>query len=561
MTIIDPETSPVDFIGENITNLKKLFPGLVTEGAEGAVVNVDVLKTLVGDKTVTNADEKYGLNWHGKHHARQLALTRSNGTLRPSPEESVDWDTTQNLMIEGDNLEALKLLHRSYAGKVKLIYIDPPYNTGKDFVYPDDFQDNIRNYKELTRQTKDGEKLSTNTESGGRFHTKWLNMIYPRLILARNLLDKTGALIVSIGDEEISSMIAVLMEIFGEENHSGNFVIIRSEGGGLAKQIVKGHDYLLVYAKDISCFKPLRRPRQIRGKIVEINEEKFWIEEDWLRKEFGKYGTCKYEEIEKYHGSEKKLEIDKGISSGSYVLIPKDRDNGHIVGRLRKIEDDASKFHSVQKHLNAKSSEDLRAIDMPEIFEFPKPVSLICELVLGGSFFTKTDCDIILDFFAGSGTTAHAVMAQNVMDGGNRRYILIQLPEPLDPCKKTQESAANFCKKIKKPFNIAELTKERLRRAIRKIKADNPRYKGDLGFQVFKLDSSNIREWDSRPDELKDSLKASVDHIKSDRSELDILYELLLRLGLDLCVPIKRRSIVSKEVYSIIGGGGNGLPH
>ena len=386
-------------------------------------------------------------------------------------------------------------------------------------------------------------------------------MIYPRLILARNLLDKTGALIVSIGDEEISSMIAVLMEIFGEENHSGNFVIIRSEGGGLAKQIVKGHDYLLVYAKDISCFKPLRRPRQIRGKIVEINEEKFWIEEDWLRKEFGKYGTCKYEEIEKYHGSEKKLEIDKGISSGSYVLIPKDRDNGHIVGRLRKIEDDASKFHSIQKHLNAKSSEDLRAIDMPEIFEFPKPVSLICELVLGGSFFTKTDCDIILDFFAGSGTTAHAVMTQNVMDGGNRRYILIQLPEPLDPYKKTQESAANFCKKIKRPLNIAELTKERLRRAIRKIKADNPRYKGDLGFQVFKLDSSNIREWDSRPDELEDSLKASVDHIKSDRSELDILYELLLRFGLDLCVPIKKRSIVSKEVYSIIGGGGNGLPH
>ena len=158
MITIDPETSPVDFIGENITNLKKLFPGLVTEGAEGAVVNVDVLKTLVGDKTVTNADEKYGLNWHGKHHARQLALTRSNGTLRPSPEESVDWDTTQNFMIEGDNLEALKLLHRSYAGKVKLIYIDPPYNTGKDFVYPDDFQDNIRNYKELTRQTKDGKK-------------------------------------------------------------------------------------------------------------------------------------------------------------------------------------------------------------------------------------------------------------------------------------------------------------------------------------------------------------------------------------------------------------------
>jgi adenine-specific DNA-methyltransferase len=188
LTLNDPETRSTDGVAENIRRLKALFPELVTEGPNGAAVNVDVLKALVGDATVTDADEKYGLNWHGKRRARQLALTPSTGTLRPCPEDSVDWDTTQNLVIEGDNLEVLKLLQKSYAGKVKLIYIDPPYNTGKDFVYPDDYQDSIKNYLELTGQVESGRKISTNTEASGRFHTDWLNMLYPRLICARQLL-------------------------------------------------------------------------------------------------------------------------------------------------------------------------------------------------------------------------------------------------------------------------------------------------------------------------------------------------------------------------------------
>ena len=196
----DPETRSADPVAENVERLKALFPDLVTEGPDGAVVNVDVLKALVGDRTVTDRDEKYGLNWHGKRRARQLALTPSTGTLRPCPEDSVDWDTTQNLMIEGDNLEVLKLLQKSYAGKVKLIYIDPPYNTGKDFVYPDNFQDNIKNYLELTRQVEGGNKISSNTETSGRFHTDWLNMMQPRIRLARNLLRDDGALFISIGN-------------------------------------------------------------------------------------------------------------------------------------------------------------------------------------------------------------------------------------------------------------------------------------------------------------------------------------------------------------------------
>ena len=214
----DPETQSADVIAENLTALRELFPELITEGADGVAVNVDVLKALVGDKTVTDADEKYGLNWHGKRRARQLALTPSTGTLRPCPEDSVDWDTTQNLMIEGDNLEVLKLLQKSYAGKVKLIYIDPPYNTGKDFVYPDKFQDNIKNYLELTGQTGEGgKKLSSNTEASGRFHTDWLNMMYPRLKLAKDLLAEDGVIFVSIDDNEVANLRSVFDEIFGSK--------------------------------------------------------------------------------------------------------------------------------------------------------------------------------------------------------------------------------------------------------------------------------------------------------------------------------------------------------
>lgn len=203
------EAQSADLTAANIEQLKALFPELITEGPNGAAVNVDVLKALVGDQTATDAEEKYGLNWHGKRRARQLALTPSTGTLRPCPEESVDWDTTKNLMIEGDNLEVLKLLQKSYAGKVKLIYIDPPYNTGSDFVYPDTFQDNIKNYLELTGQIDGGRKISSNTDASGRFHTDWLNMIYPRLKLARNLLSDAGLIFISIGDSEVANLRAV----------------------------------------------------------------------------------------------------------------------------------------------------------------------------------------------------------------------------------------------------------------------------------------------------------------------------------------------------------------
>ena len=223
LTATDPETKSPDLAAANLAALRALFPELVTEGPDGVAVILDVLKQLVGDQTVTDAEEKYGLNWHGKRRARQLALTPSTGTLRPCPEESVDWDKTRHLMIEGDNLEVLKLLQKSYAGKVKLIYIDPPYNTGKDFIYPDNYRDNIRNYLELTGQIDgDNRELSSNTEASGRFHTDWLNMMYPRLKLARNLLRDDGVIFVSIDDTELGTLQTTLSEVFGEENFQAN---------------------------------------------------------------------------------------------------------------------------------------------------------------------------------------------------------------------------------------------------------------------------------------------------------------------------------------------------
>ncbi len=248
-----PEAQSANILADNLAQLKALFPELVTEGTNGPAINVDVLKALVGDQTVTDADEKYGLNWHGKKKARQIALTPSTGTLRPCPEESVDWETTQNLMIEGDNLEVLKLLQKSYAGKVKLIYIDPPYNTGNDFVYPDNFQDNIKNYLELTGQTKDGAKLTTNTDASGRFHTDWLNMIYSRLKLARNLLQSDGVIFISIDDSELARLRMVADDIFGEENFIACF-IWKSRQNKDNRTITGAsidHEYVVCYGKSI----------------------------------------------------------------------------------------------------------------------------------------------------------------------------------------------------------------------------------------------------------------------------------------------------------------------
>lgn len=563
LTQNDPETRSLDGVAENIRRLKTLFPELVTEGPNGAAVNVDVLKALVGDATVTDADEKYGLNWHGKRRARQLALTPSTGTLRPCPEDSVDWDTTQNLMIEGDNLEVLKLLQKSYAGKVKLIYIDPPYNTGKDFVYPDDFRDNIRNYLELTGQVEGGKKISSNTEASGRFHTDWLNMMYPRLKLARTLLREDGLLLVSIDESEFANLQAICSEVFGDENRICDFVWKSKSGGANdSRHVAIDHEYILVFARNakLVSFKldtdaevttnynyrdergeysldrldkqslgyiesldfPIVGPDGVTYRVEHKNPEQKVARWRWSRETV----AARYDEL---------------VFKDGYVYTKNYRKDGAIPRSLL-IDDRFGRTRT--------GKTELAHLMGLQLFDNPKPTKLLSFLLS----ITSDKDSVVLDFFAGSGTTGHAVMAQNAADGGNRRYILAQLPERLDSDNKDQKVAADFCDKLNKPRNIAELTKERLRRAAKKIKDENPTYTGDLGFRVFKLDSSNIRAWEPDRDNLDQTLLDSVEHIKPDRTETDVLYELLLKLGLDLCVPIETRTFAGKEVHSVGGG-------
>lgn len=573
----DPETKSADVLGENLARLRALFPELVTEGPQGAAVNVDVLKQLVGDKTVTEAEEKYGLNWHGKRKARQLALTPSTGTLRPCPEDSVDWDTTKNLMIEGDNLEVLKLLQKSYAGKVKLIYIDPPYNTGKDFVYPDNFQDNIRNYLELTGQVGEGgQMLSSNTEASGRFHTDWLNMMYPRLKLARNLLRQDGALFVSIDDHEVSHLKRICDEIFGEESYKGT--VVRTTGqttgqdsGGLGSSF----DFVLVYLKDSDS--------ELSGLALDESDLERYQEEDARGKyalwQLRKTGSGDRREdrpnmffpVKAPDGSEVLPIGPTGYESRwrfdrkGYERLTADN---FIAWKKRPKGDGEEWWPYVKTYLEGrtkrpsplwddlpgskKASIDLRELLGGSVFSNPKPVEL-GERIL--QILPESSNDyLVLDFFGGSGTTAQSVLGLNAQDGGNRRFVVVQLPEPLDPGNKDQQVAAKFCDQLGKPRNIAELTKERLRRAGKKIREENPMFAGDLGFRVFKLASSNIQAWEPDRENLSQTLADSVEHLKTDRTEADILFELLLKLGLDLTVPIEKQAIAQHEVHSIGAG-------
>jgi len=590
----EPETQSADLVGRNIAQLKALFPELVTEGPQGIAVNVDVLKSLVGDATVTDAEEKYGLNWYGKRRAREISLLPSTGTLRPAPKESVDWARTKNLMIEGDNLEVLKLLQKAYAGKVKFIYIDPPYNDGQDIVYPDNFEDSIKNYLELTGQVEGGRKLSSNTESSGRFHTDWLNMMYPRLRLARNLLKSDGLVIVSIDDTEVHHLRLLLDSVFGSEDFEATLIW---EGGRKndARRVSVGQDYMLVYARDSSVLQEL----DVRWRERKVGLEDVYKKADELRAKYGNdYGsaskalqdwfkTLPEGSAAKEHSHYKMIDAN-GVWYGDNISSPNPRPNlvfdwkGYApptngwrydrdaMERLDKeglliypeSKDQRIQYKRYLHHTETwalssvfykdrrAASKSLSSLMGAEIFDFPKDVDVIGRLIKA----ITSPGDLVLDFFAGSGTTGHAVWAQNAADGGERRFVLVQLPEPLDPDNKAQRAAALYCDQLGKPQNIAELTKERLRRAANKIKEGYPKYRGDLGFRVFNLDSSNIRTWEPDRNNLAATLEEAVEHLKNDRTSDDVLFELLLKLGLDLCVPIEEKKLAGKAVYSIGGG-------
>jgi adenine-specific DNA-methyltransferase len=568
----------MDIVAANIAKLKELFPEIRTENK----IDFKTLQTLLGEEVETD-DERYSFNWHGKAQARQLAQTTSTGTLRPCKEDSVDWDVTQNLFIEGDNLEVLKLLQKSYHKQVKLIYIDPPYNTGKDFVYPDNFRDNIKNYLELTGQLEGGRKISSNTEASGRFHSDWLNMMYPRLKLARNLLREDGVLMVSIDDAEVDNMKSLCAEIYGEENILAMLIWNKqhSQQQGVFKRY---HEYVIVIAKNaalignisggegeidagalkkISAANPASTfnfPAGVRfdatdgveligtygdsekvtvvsGRLVCKNgrtEFPVTLSAGWTQKN---QMTSWFSGLETYDTKDQKV-VEFYLSGTGKLKCIKERSKITPPSLLPEYGMVSEQTGYLEQMMGV------------AVFQNPKPVKMIADFV---SWFANSD-DLVLDFFSGSGTTGESVLRVNSTDNGNCRYILVQLPEPLSLANKEQENAAKFCDDLGVPRTIAELTKERLRRTTKKIKEERPDYQGDLGFKVFKLDSSNLKPWDADFDSLANDLAEATEVVKAERSAEDVLFEILLKYGLDLTLPIATHTLEGKTVYEVGAG-------
>ena len=559
----DPQSRSPDLVAENIAQLADLFPEACTEGK----VDFAILRELLGD-SVDETEEKYGLNWHGKSRARRLALTPSTGTLRPCPEESVGWNSAQNLMIEGDNLEVLKLLQRSYTNKVKLIYIDPPYNTGKDFVYRDNYKDGIRNYLEITGQLDDnGDKICTNSDASGRFHTNWLNMMYPRLKVARTLLRQDGILIASISDAEVHHLRAILDEVLGNDNFLGCVMWNSTKSVTNTALISVSHTHNVIYARDRDYF--VRNRSHFR--LSESGEGFANPDNDprgpWKADPFqvgGERPNQMYPITNPHTGRvyrpnpgnswKNELQVFERLMADNRIVFGANGDTAPQRKRFLSEAEDRGKvaktwWDDVETTTNATVA--AKRLMGADVFDNPKPVSLIRRFIqLGAQDPSDT---IVLDFFAGSGTTAHAAIEQNEADRGSRRYILVQLPELLDREKKEQKAALDYCEQLGKPATVAELTKERLRRVQNQIE-EAPSANIDAGFRVFKLDSSNIKAWEPERTDMAGSLLDYIDHIKPDRSEDDLFYELLLKLGYDLCAPAEQREIAGKRVVAIGNG-------
>ena len=556
----------MDLTEENINSLKQLFPEVFEEGK----IDFDKLRLLLGDEIDDN-EERYEFTWHGKNNAIRLAQTPSTGTLIPDKESSKNWDDTENLYIEGDNLEVLKLLQKSYFGKVKMIYIDPPYNTGKDFVYHDDFRDNIANYKEVTNQT-----TKANPETNGRYHTDWLNMMYPRLKLARNLLSEDGTIFISIDDTEVENLRKVCDEVFGEENFVTEFIWEKKKKPSfLHKNVGKLGEYILCYVKDEHNTFPFSVEVTTENKKYPINNAgnsksilkfksgsvKFGIEDSTIKAQDMSEGNIITKLINdviikngvnendillegEWRYSQDKL--DSIINKGEELYISKIpfRPN-HIKkgGEIKKMKNFLSPIH-----YNCETNEDAtyQIIDLLEcnVFDYSKPIKLM-KLLIKAISYNDAEC-IILDFFSGSSTTAHAVMQLNTEDNGNRKFIMVQLPKLTD--EKSEAHKAGY-------KNICEIGKERIRRAGDKIVSENKDKEGienlDIGFKVFKLDSSNLKSWDSSIDNLEQNLLDMESNLKKDRTNEDLLYEILLKSGVELTAKIEEIKVGYNTLYNI----------
>ncbi|MDD3038130.1 site-specific DNA-methyltransferase [Bacteroides sp.] len=586
ITMPQAESRSADLVNENLELLKQIFPEVIKEGR----VDLEALHDLLGSYADT-AEERFGLNWAGKANARREAQKRSSGTLRPCPEESVDWDTTENLYIEGDNLEVLKLLQKSYHKQVKMIYIDPPYNTGKDFVYKDNYNDNLSNYLEQTGQDR---RMSTKalSDSDGRYHSNWLNMMYPRLKLARNLLTDDGVIFISIDDNEVDNLKKICDEIFGEENFFMNVIIRANSRGQTYKQISKTHEYLLVITKsDATELLELEKGSDNSDLNLVDNISNYNIRE--LRNRNPKFGRHNRPglyypiyvntsiadkdgffpvslsqnngfNVEVYplnsEGKEScwrwgKSKFANNISNNTLNsnLIAKNKSTGgfNIYEKYRKTTFKPKSIWDENGFLTESGTVQVKSLGFNSEFEFPKPVDLIKRCLA----LSTTENDVVFDFFSGSATTAHAVMELNAEDGGKRKYICVQIPE--ETPEDSEARKAKF-------YTIPEIAKERIRRAGKKIleeqKAKNDGLfagetpKLDVGFKVFKLDSSNVNAWDSNPEKLEAALNNSLFNIKEDRTEDDLLYEILIKYGIELTEKINRHIIAGKTVYEMGAG-------
>lgn len=575
----------------NIQKLKSVFPDCVNQEDSGKYqVNIDKLLSLLGNY-IDIENEKYSFTWKGKNDCLRLAQKRSCGTLRPCREESVDFDNTQNLYIEGDNLEVLKLLQRSYFGKVKMIYIDPPYNTGNDFVYKDDFKDPLDTYKHVTNQAN-----NSNAETSGRFHTNWLNMIYPRIRLAANLLTKDGVIFISIDDNEVTNLRKICDEVFGEENFIAQFIWAAGRKND-SKFVSVSHEYMVCYVKN----KYFLTENKITWRERKQGLDEIYAKEKELRKAYGDDYESMTKELKNWYkclpeGAPAKnhahyYNIDyKGVffkSDISWpggggpkydVLHPLTRkpvripSRGWITNESTMLEwikqgrvffgQDETYVPTLKSYLSDKeyavpysvfykdgraASKRLMQLMGSKIFENPKDEEVLKRLL----DFVDTKNAYVLDFFSGSATTAHAVMQQNAEDGGNRKFIMVQLPELCDA--KSEAAKAGYS-------NICEIGKERLRRAGRLIN-DKQIAVGkpvvNVGFKVFKLDSSNFVPWDEslieegNIDELKERLSTQVKNLKEDRTETDLLYEIILKMGFCLTDRIDPVTVNGKTVFYV----------
>ena len=619
----------------NFEKLVQIFPNCVAESydADGALtrnIDFDQLRQELSGKTVEGPQERYQLNWPGKRQALLTANSSIAKTLRPRRQESVDFDTTKNLFIEGDNLDALKLLQETYLNKVKMIYIDPPYNTGSDLVYDDEFKaDSSEYFAKSNQRDEAGNRLVANTESNGRFHSDWLSMMYPRLKLARTLLKDDGVIFISIDDNEIDNLKKLCGEVFGESNFVATMVWEKGRKND-AKLISVGHEYVVVFAKSLELLRTQKtmwreeKPgaREIWEKYVELRSEHGESEnliesglQDWFAslskshpsKKWSRYkridangpwrdrdiswpgdGGPRYDVIHpktnkpckvpesgwRFEESSMKMQIKLGLVEFREDESQPPFRKAHIRPIPAELEADVDFDEQDNEEDNSEEQfatqvrgsyfykqsqvavKFLRGLLGAKAFNNPKDHTELARLI---SYVTGNDPEaIIMDFFAGSASTGHAVFEVNQTDRGNRRFILVQLPQELDISKKEQKVSARFCDELGKPRNISEISKERLRRAGTKIKLDNAVNKGidklDIGFRVLKIDTSNMKEVFYTPDLVsQDLLSDQVNNIREDRTHEDLLFQVLLDWGVDLALSITKEVITDKNVYFVDG--------